>query len=492
MHGFLIRFAALVLVGLCAACTTMPVGSRADLRAWVSEAGASAKQLPWSAPAYQAAVNRVAETIRREGAQAALARLRREGVAVHLPNVSLPLRELEISKVVPQGSDAVGVPVVLVYDTAQHPMYPPEGLFVGATLLVESPAGKPALTIRADGGTVRLAGRNYPVAINPTAAGDHLRERARKLRGSGLASMLRPGSMERKPQVYLLDPYDPAKIPLLMVHGLQSTPVAFATMVNALRSDPAIRAKYQIWQFYYPSGTPVLANAASLRDSLEHTLRTLDPGVRHAASRRIVVIGHSMGGVISHSLVSSSGDAVWNSVFRVAPERLNGNREVIRSLERILRFEKNRRVTRVIFMAAPHHGSPMADSPVGQFGNFLARLSPLEETQFTQLARENPRAMQPDAAKFYAAGRFSAVRTLSPKSTALIAVAKLPISVPYHSVIGQQYAGPKEQGSDGVVPYWSSHLPGAQSELVVRSGHGVIDKPEAIREVIRILLLPDR
>jgi hypothetical protein len=84
------------------------------------------------------------------------------------------------------------------------------------------------------------------------------------------------------------------------------------------------------------------------------------------------------------------------------------------------------------------------------------------------------------------------VRTLSPKSTALIGVSELPISVPYHSVIGQLHPGPKEQGSDGVVPYWSSHLAGAQSELIVRSGHGVIDNPDAIREVIRILHLQQR
>jgi hypothetical protein len=99
--------------------------------------------------------------------------------------------------------------------------------------------------------------------------------------------------------------------------------------------------------------------------------------------------------------------------------------------------------------------------------------------------------MAPGAAAFYR-GRFSAVRTLSPKSTALIAVSELPISVPYHSVIGQLHPGPKEQGSDGVVPYWSSHLAGAQSELIVRSGHGVIDNSDAIREVIRILHLEQR
>lgn len=149
-------------------------------------------------------------------------------------------------------------------------------------------------------------------------------------------SMLRPAAMRRKPQIYLLDPYDPDKTPLLMVHGLQSTPVAFATLVNALRSDPRIRANYQIWQFYYATGTPVLANALALRESLDKTVMTLDPEDRDAANKRIVVLGHSMGGVISHTLVSSSGDRVWRSVFRVPSDQLKGDPQAIRELKRIL------------------------------------------------------------------------------------------------------------------------------------------------------------
>jgi hypothetical protein len=158
----------------------------------------------------------------------------------------------------------------------------------------------------------------------------------------------------------------------------------------------------------------------------------------------------------------------------------------------VLYFRRNPRVARVVFMAAPHRGSSMADSFVGMLGNSLTRVPPLPERGLSQLARANPNAMRPEAAAFFQGGRFSAVRTLSPRSTALIAVSELPIEVPYHSVIGQLHPGPKERGSDGVVPYWSSHLPGAQSELIVRSGHGVIDNPDAIREVVRILHLEQR
>jgi alpha-beta hydrolase superfamily lysophospholipase len=137
------------------------------------------------------------------------------------------------------------------------------------------------------------------------------------------------------------------------MHGLQSAPVASAALVNALRSDPVIRTKYQTRQFYYASGTPVLANAAELRDSLAETLHALDPKIHDAAAKRIVVLGHSMGGVISHTLVSSSQGRVWESVFRVPPARLKGDPEAIRQLVHILYFQRN-----------PHRGSPMAESVI--------------------------------------------------------------------------------------------------------------------------------
>jgi hypothetical protein len=68
-------------------------------------------------------------------------------------------------------------------------------------------------------------------------------------------------------------------------------------------------------------------------------------------------------------------------------------------------------------------------------------------------------------------------------------VNKLPIAsgVPYHSIIGDRGKGDTPKSSDGVVPYWSSHLDGAQSELIVPSDHLALRNTEAIKEVERIL-----
>jgi pimeloyl-ACP methyl ester carboxylesterase len=476
-----------IALGLVA-CATTPANKPSSLASAVAEADAALSYRPISLATYNAAVREICVELANSDPRDSASKLKTLGVLLVLPRSSLPLRSIEISVPPRPGPrEKAGIPVVLRYETKNAPLYPPEGLFVDACVLYERDSGEARVEIQTQADHIVLVGKRFQIAENPIGAGDQLKERAKRLAKSGFMSMIRPAAMQRKPQIYLLDPYDPNKTPLLMVHGLQSTPVAFATLVNALRSDPEIRRNYQIWQFYYATGTPVLANALALRESLDKTVRMLDPQDRDTASKRIVVLGHSMGGVISHTLVSSSGDRVWKSVFRVPPDQLKGDSQAIRELERILYFRRNPRVALVIFMAAPHRGSPMSESLVGGLGNALSRLPPMEERGFSGLASANPEAMMAGAAKFYAGGRFSAVRTLSPKSTALIALSKLPIEVPFHSIIGQQNPGPKERGSDGVVPYWSSHLEGAASERIVRGGHGVIGNAEAIDEVIQIL-----
>ena len=149
--------------------------------------------------------------------------------------------------------------------------------------------------------------------------------RSRRVAQSGLTNLLHP-EIRVKAEIVLTQPYDPNKIPILLVHGLQSTPVAFLQLVTALESDPQIARRFQFWHFYYSTGTPVLLNALRLRDELERTVHLVDPDNDDPATHRIVVVGHSMGGLLAHTLVSSSGDRLWKSLFLVPPGATAGRR----------------------------------------------------------------------------------------------------------------------------------------------------------------------
>ena len=85
--------------------------------------------------------------------------------------------------------------------------------------------------------------------------------------------------------------------------------------------------------------------------------------------------------------------------------------------------------------------------------------------------------------------RANSVDSLSPKSRFVHAMNTIPMTsgVPYHTIIGDRGRGDTPNSSDGVVPYWSSHMDGAKSEDVVPSDHGAHQNPQAIQDVSRIL-----
>ena len=85
----------------------------------------------------------------------------------------------------------------------------------------------------------------------------------------------------------------------------------------------------------------------------------------------------------------------------------------------------------------------------------------------------------------------NSVDTLAPNNRFVKAINTIPITpgIPYHTICGDRGRGDAPKSSDGVVPYWSSHLDGAQSELVVPSSHSAHQNPQAIAEVKRILKL---
>jgi hypothetical protein len=441
--------------------------------------------------AYNNAVAAIAREIDGETPDEVRSQLDSVHVKLDQPKIELPLARYHLvsrSRLTNESAE-VGIPMLLDYDTSRASLYPRDGLLYSATAVYRRVNGKPHLSLVTAKTTLQLNGSTFALKRDDAAPIAAMSRRGRHVARGGLRNMLRPASMRERSGIFLTEPYDPNKAIVLMVPGLQSTPFAFADLMKAVRRDREVNAHFQVWTFLYGTGAPVLFNALRLREELEKTIRDVDPHDHDFATRHIVVLGHSMGGLSVHTLVSSSGEKLWNSLFVVPPQRLRGDHKLIRRFADGLHFRRNPRVVRAIFAATPHRGSNLAESWLGHIAASLIRLPKSLQTDIVGVVSANQDAATPAAKAFDREMNFTSVHTLSPSDPALRALADLPIEVPFHSIIGQKNDGVVETSSDGVVPYASSHLDGASSELAVRSGHSVCENPDAQREVIRILRL---
>ena len=329
--------------------------------------------------------------------------------------------------------------------------------------------------------TVNLGGRILPSRADFTApiALGLSRERPDKI---GFAAMLNPEKFAHTVRLIQVQPHDPKKIPVVFVHGLQDTPVAWVPMVNALWADPVLRRNYQVCVFSYPSGYPVQYSALLLRRELKEFDRTFP---HH---RSIVLVGHSMGGIISRLMISDSdGDRLWRYFFGKPPTETKLSSEIKALLEEGLIFKPRADVARVIFISTPHRGSVIAQNSIGRIGSSLIRKS----VRYMNASREILQAsvVQEDPTVLKLNRLPNSIDTLSPNDPFVKEMNTLPMMkrIPYHSIIGDRGRGDTPNSSDGVVPYWSSHLDEAESEKIVPCGHGAEHSPQGIAEVLRIL-----
>lgn len=293
----------------------------------------------------------------------------------------------------------------------------------------------------------------------------------------GLLAMMRPDTYKEQQGLYMVEPYDPDRIPVVLVHGLLSIPEMWAPTIGAIESDPVLRGRYQFWVFGYPTGEPISLSALTLRESLAR-IYELYPNTRNA-----ILVSHSLGGLLSQMQVVSTGRVLWDAVLRSSANRLYAKLPPDHLFKRALIFDANPRVERITFICVPHRGSILAVTLPGIIGAGLIRLP----VHFVKILRtvvvDSVKAALARESYFFP----PSVRGLSPRSTLLRALDTLPIQVPYHSIIGDRGRGDTPNSSDGVVAYWSSHLAGAQSELVVPGSHGAFDLPQTVLELKRIL-----
>ncbi|MDZ4403275.1 alpha/beta fold hydrolase [Prosthecobacter sp.] len=395
--------------------------------------------------------------------------------------------------------DGLGVPVVMAQNDPRRvagPFHPPNGEFLPATAVLEFPAAAPGQPAEA-----RLRFYN-PLVVSELKMGRHSQPLAENLTAAlqfsltdstldenGPDKLSPSASGEDESQLFFLNRYDSTKVPVVFVHGMRSGPSVWKNAVNELFADPKLRRRYQPACFVYPSKLSIPASAARLRELLKASRDRLDPGHHDAGFGRMVLVGHSMGGLLTRMQVIDSDSDFWRSFFTASPEKMAGqiDAKTQRMLKEGLFFERQTNIKTVVFISTPHQGSVLANNGILRTLVKLILFLPKTARQRLKALTKLPAVfIHPTLRSFHDWG-VEGTENLATKHPYFIALARHPAGVPFHSIIATRGKVDYRNGSDGIVPYWSAHLDEAASETIVPYPHGCLEKPGTVQAVMKIL-----
>lgn len=373
-------------------------------------------------------------------------------------------------------TDAVGAAIVGVSlpTSAGYPDdVPPSGMGVAATAVVDFEGGGTGLGVGLGAGlavltifdpaaatTTEMWGRRVALSSDYTSPLALITALSR-VDLAGRQAMLTPAALEGNTRVYRLEPYDDEKIPVVFVHGLRSSPLTWRDVLNDLRADPEIRARYQFWTFLYPSGLPIPRSAYHLRTQLRAIKDRYDPEGDAPWRGKMVVIGHSMGGVISRANLLDVGARLYESAHRASIEEMDLPDHMREHLREVFYYEPEPDVSRAVFVAAPFRGSDMAESWFASIGRGLTALSAEFREVDRYYRRNNRDKLDPWFAR-RGRGALTGVGTLALDSPFVKAFEASPMrsGVKYHVIVGDE-----DGDGDGVVKHWSSYLEGTEEQV---------------------------
>lgn len=379
--------------------------------------------------------------------------------------------------------DGIGAPIVAVEKEAsktRREKLAPSRIFRTVTAVAQFQGRRCVLEFYdpLDKEAVSFYGRTVPLAADFTVPLAVMLQQTDPAKHE-LSRVLNPEKYAQTAAIERLQPFNPNKTVVLVIHGLKDSQATWTPMINKLRSDPVIRKHYQFWFYSYPTGYPFAYSAAILRQELDEVER------QFPHLKPMVVIGHSMGGCISRLLLTDSGNQLWMKIFGRPPDEVPLSPKTREYFRQELFFRHRPEIGRVIFIAAPLRGSNMASGWIGQLATLIIR----EPTLSSQASQEMLRVTNAREEELKPKRRANSVDSLSPKSRFLNALNTIPMTsgVPYHTIIGDRGRGDSPNSSDGVVPYWSSHMDRAETEDIVPSNHIAHQNPQAIEDVLHIL-----
>jgi len=305
-----------------------------------------------------------------------------------------------------------------------------------------------------------------------------------------IQNVLLPERFQEETGLYFGQPYDPDRIPVVFVHGVNSSPGTFKRMVNELAGQEWFRKKYQVWYFNYPTGNPWIVTSAAFRAFMNQAKDYAKAHGDRGNLEKTVIVAHSMGGLVTRSSVCDPKQCFYKAYFKVPFNQLKLDARGRELIQNGLLYKPVDYPSRVILMAVPHHGSPMAERYIFSWLSNLIKLPKRLTVDLVDITLRNTGAVllqNPNRLP-------TAIDTLTPNDPSILALQEtaFPKHIRLNSIIGELGHGSIAKSSDGIVPYWSSHLSGVESEKVVPSSHMITDNPQAIQEVERILQISGR
>ncbi|MCJ8146570.1 alpha/beta hydrolase [Acinetobacter sp. A3.8] len=298
------------------------------------------------------------------------------------------------------------------------------------------------------------------------------------------------------PHLFMLEPYNPKKKVIVMIHGLASSPETWIALTNDIMGDNVLREHYQVWQVFYSTNMPIMESRYQIYALLKQAFDGVNQHHPTHTATNAVLLGHSMGGVIGRLLVS---DADYSTkVMEHLKQNDFRNYNKIKNLAAAQpRFRMNALtppIDRAIFLASPFRGTDFADRWFTLAARKIIRLPQnfLKATLTAAkagLGDEEAQQMLERISKDFLQNGPS---DLSKKSafSKITGETKINSGVKYHLIMGNYTdSTDKDVITDGIVPYHSAHIDGAVSEKIIKGGHSIHLKPEAVLEVRRILRL---
>ena len=334
--------------------------------------------------------------------------------------------------------------------------------------------------------TIKVSGKEIPLAGDFSAAYQEMLERdlSSKLWIMGFLD----GDRESKFQgLYMAEPYNPDKIPVVFVHGLLSTPATWMETMNELDQIPGIKERYQFWFYMYPTSGSILLNGTDLRENLHRTIHHLDPKNANPALKRMVLIGHSMGGLLAKLQVVYSDDKLYSGLCRVPFNELQGKPTVLELARKTLFFDPNPNISHVVYIGTPHNGSPLSFTPTGRLGSLIAHTPSWQKNFRSELNEQNPSAFLP---AFKIQSQPNSIDMLGFENPFLKVFQGLRPSehIQVHSIAGDLNQLFESRKGDSVVPLTSALATKSDTVTIVQERHMELHHhPKTISEITRIL-----